>query len=223
MFPSAIRYRRTAQRWRVGSGRLSEPATGRVVVALCSANRHPDGDWSTAAIALHPGGVVREAALDGVVASRSRFAVIAGTPAGRVSASKDHLAMAIGDAELDLRFTDTRLWPKALGGGGVFSSVPFLNQYWQPYRLGGMASGTVTCGGERWDFTDATLYCERNWGGRISVAVVDDRVATCRLLSPSDAQSVRQDQKRRGERVLGGFYPNLIPLDAFAHRTHSRQ
>lgn len=164
MFPSAIRYRRTAQRWRVGSGRLSEPATGRVVVALCSANRHPDGDWSTAAIALHPGGVVREAALDGVVASRSRFAVIAGTPAGRVSASKDHLAMAIGDAELDLRFTDTRLWPKALGGGGVFSSVPFLNQYWQPYRLGGMASGTVTCGGERWDFTDATLYCERNWG-----------------------------------------------------------
>ena len=32
--------------------RLSDAASGRVAIALCSANRHPDGDWSTAAIAV---------------------------------------------------------------------------------------------------------------------------------------------------------------------------
>lgn len=144
--------------------RISDAATGRVVVALCSANRDPTGDWSTAAIALHPGGAVRSAAIDGVAADRSRFAVRADAVEARVDASMGRLNMRIEDGELDLTFVDEQLWPKAFGGGGVFSCVPFLNQYWHPYRLGGTAAGTVRLGDQRWKFTDATLYCERNWG-----------------------------------------------------------
>jgi tocopherol cyclase len=144
--------------------RLSDPLHGRVVVALCSANRHPDGDWSTAAIALHPGGVVRSAAIDGVSADRTRFSVRAHAGTDLVDADRDQLRMVIGDSEVNLKLTQERQWPKAFGGGGVFSSVPFLNQYWHPYRLGGKATGTVTAGDEAWTFTDATLYCERNWG-----------------------------------------------------------
>lgn len=144
--------------------RLSDAREGRVVVALCSENRHPDGNWSTAAIALHPGKVVRSAAIDGVRADRTRFAVKAESGDDLVDASREKLRMVIGDTELDLKFDDEFHWPKAFGGGGVFSCVPFLNQYWHPYRLGGKASGTVSCGDERWTFSGAALYCERNWG-----------------------------------------------------------
>ena len=144
--------------------RLSDPLDGRVVVALCSANRHPDGDWSTAAIALHPGQIVRSAAIDGVRADRTRFSVHAHAGRDRIDADRDGLRMVLGDSEINLTVTREYQWPMAFGGGGVFSSVPFLNQYRHPYRLGGKASGVVSCGDQRWTFTDATLYCERNWG-----------------------------------------------------------
>lgn len=74
------------------------------------------------------------------------------------------MRMTLGDATLDLTFADAHTWPRAFGGGGVFSSVPFLNQYWHPYRLGGSASGIVSVGNRHWTFDGATLYCERNWG-----------------------------------------------------------
>ena len=45
--------------------RVSDEASGRVLIALCSVNRHPDGDWSTTAVGVHPGLVVRSAALAG--------------------------------------------------------------------------------------------------------------------------------------------------------------
>lgn len=144
--------------------RFSDARSGRVVVALCSANRHPDGDWSTAAIALHPGGTVRSAAIDRVTAARDRFLVEAESGGNLLHADNGRLRLAIGDTEVDMTFRDPFSWPKAFAGGGVFSSVPFLNQYWHPYRLGGKANGTVRSGAERWTFTDATLYCERNWG-----------------------------------------------------------
>lgn len=47
---------------------------------------------------------------------------------------------------------------------GVFSSIPLLNQYWHPYRLGGTATGLVEFGTQRWSFDGAKLYAERNWG-----------------------------------------------------------
>ncbi|BDB41187.1 hypothetical protein Mkiyose1665_52640 [Mycobacterium kiyosense] len=149
--------------------RLSDPADGRVVVALCSENRHPDGNWSTAAIALHPGGVVRSAAVDGVLADRQEFSVQADAAGNVIDATRDRLKMVLGDTAVDLKFTDAFQWPKAFGGGGVFSAVPFLNQYWHPYRLDGKASGTVTHGDQRWTFNNATLYCERNWGAGFPV------------------------------------------------------
>ncbi|OBF26418.1 tocopherol cyclase family protein [Mycobacterium sp. ACS4331] len=144
--------------------RLSDPATGRVVIALCSANRHPDGDWSTAAIALHPGGVVRSSAIDSVRADQNEFRVQARSGGDFVDASREALVMSIGDCSLDLTFGDRHEWSGAFGGSGFVSAVPFLNQYWHPYRLGGHATGTARCGDQEWTFTDATLYCERNWG-----------------------------------------------------------
>ena len=38
--------------------RVTDAAAGRVAVALFSINRHPDGDWSTVAVAAHPGDLV---------------------------------------------------------------------------------------------------------------------------------------------------------------------
>jgi tocopherol cyclase len=145
--------------------RLTDSASGRVVVALCSVNQNADGNWATVAVALHPGGIVRSAALDDAETELSRFTVHAGTdPSGRVAAGVDVLHIDLDDVHLNLRFADPFVWPKAFGGGGVFSSVPFLNQYWHPYRLGGKASGTVEFNGETWTFDDAQLYAERNWG-----------------------------------------------------------
>jgi tocopherol cyclase len=145
--------------------RVTDPASGRVVVALCGVNRHPDGDWATVAVALHPGGLVRSAALDDAHAEHDHFELRAGASAhARIEASADRLRVDLDDVHVDLRFTDPFEWPKAFGGGGVFSAVPFLNQYWQPYRLGGGATGTVTSDGDDWSFSDAPTYCERNWG-----------------------------------------------------------
>ena len=145
--------------------RVTDAASGRVAVALCGVNRHPAGDWATVAVALHPGDVVRSAALDEAQADRTRFSLIAGTdPDGRFEASPERLRVDLEDVHLDLSFTEPYVWPKAFGGGGFFSSVPFLNQYWHPYRLAGSATGSVVSDAARWSLDDATLYCERNWG-----------------------------------------------------------
>lgn len=61
--------------------RVTDAAAGRVIVALFSVNRHPDGDWSTAAVALHPGDVVRAKALDNPRVGESPFILAAGTNA----------------------------------------------------------------------------------------------------------------------------------------------
>lgn len=145
--------------------RVTDAASGRVVVALCGVNRHPAGDWATVAVALHPGGVVRSAALDNAHADRSQFALVAGTtPDAMFRASPQRLQVDLEDIHLDLAFPNPYVWPLAFGGGGVFSSIPFLNQYWHPYRLGGTATGSVDVGADRWSFDGAKLYCERNWG-----------------------------------------------------------
>ena len=45
--------------------RITDPATGRVVIALCGANKGPKGNWSTIGLASWPNGFVRTEALDG--------------------------------------------------------------------------------------------------------------------------------------------------------------
>ena len=145
--------------------RVSDEASGRALIALCSVNRHPDGDWSTTAVGVHPGLTVRSAALPGPRARHTPFSVTAGNDqAGNFSIGADRVHFELDDLTLDMEFRDRVLWPKAFGGGGVFSAIPFLNQYWHPYYLGGRASGTVTYAGESWSFDNAKLYAERNWG-----------------------------------------------------------
>lgn len=144
--------------------RVSDQASGRALIALCSVNRHRDGDWSTTAVGLHPGLTVRAAALPNAHARHTSFSVTASGPHGRFNAGADRVHFELGDLTLQMEFHDQVLWPKAFGGGGVFSAVPFLNQYWHPYYLGGRASGTVSCAGQSWTFEDAKLYAERNWG-----------------------------------------------------------
>jgi tocopherol cyclase len=86
------------------------------------------------------------------------------TPDAAATASVDGLRIDFDDVHLDLRFADQYAWPKAFAGGGLMSSIPFLSQYWHPYRLGGTATGTVEIGGDHWSFDSATLYAEKNWG-----------------------------------------------------------
>lgn len=145
--------------------RVTDAASGRVVVALCSVNRNPEGDWATVAVALHPGGKVWSAALDDADGHTSRFTVRAGTDAtGTLAVSANDLRIDLDGVRLELRFAEPFGWPKAFGGGGVFSSIPFLNQYWHPYRLGGTASGTVAFEDQTWTLDEARWYSERNWG-----------------------------------------------------------
>jgi hypothetical protein len=145
--------------------RMTDAASGRAVVALFSVNRHPDGDWATAAVALHPGGHVRAAALNDARADDEPFELNGGTSADEnFCATYDRLRVSLDDVRLDLRFDNSFRWPMALAGGGIASAVPFLNQYWHPYRLGGEASGTVRFGDQTWTLDRAKLYTERNWG-----------------------------------------------------------
>lgn len=144
--------------------RVSDEASGRALIALCSVNRHPDGDWSTAAVGVHPGLTVCSAALPNARAVQDPFGVSAGDGNGAFAVGADRVHFELEDLTLDMEFRDRVLWPKAFGGGGIFSAIPFLNQYWHPYCLGGRASGTVTHGGESWTFDNAKLYAERNWG-----------------------------------------------------------
>jgi len=145
--------------------RFTDAASGRVVVALCGINRHPAGDWATVAVAVHPGLIVRSAVLELAEASRDELLLSAGTVAGDlIEATADHLRVVLGDLRLDVDIADSVDWPKGLGGGGLFSALPYLNQYWHPYRLGGTAIGHLEQRGERWELDGYTLYAERNWG-----------------------------------------------------------
>lgn len=144
--------------------RVSDEASGRALIALCSVNRHDGGDWSTTAVAVHPGLTVNAAALSAARAQESPFCVTAGDEADSFTAGTDRVRFELGDLKLNMELTDQVRWPKAFGGGGIFSAIPFLNQYWHPYYLGGRASGTVEYGEQSWTFDNAKLYAERNWG-----------------------------------------------------------
>jgi hypothetical protein len=143
--------------------RVTDVAASRVVVVLCGVNRHPDGDWATVAIASEPGGFVRSAVLPRAVSRRDSLLVTAGDGAFRATATDVHLDLG-DDATVDLSIDRTVGWPYALGGGGIFSALPFLGQYWHPHILGGEVSGQASTGSERWTFDSADIYAEKNWG-----------------------------------------------------------
>ena len=138
--------------------RLSDPATGRVAGARCAASTGiPAGDWSTAAIARAPGAAS---------SARRRSRRSAPTPTGSaceaetdgyaLAAERDRLRMVIDDCAIDATFHDgVPTGPRRSAAAGSSPPMPFLNQYWHPYRLGGRAAGTVTVGERHWSFDDA--------------------------------------------------------------------
>jgi len=143
--------------------RFTETESRRVVVILCGVNRHPDGDWATVALAAHPGGFVRSAVLDGARASTEKLFVEAGGGAFRADATSVHIDPG-PDAIASFTIDERVEWPLALGGGGLFSALPFLGQYWHPHLLGGRAHGTVNTGAETRELAGAQVYAEKNWG-----------------------------------------------------------
>jgi tocopherol cyclase len=143
--------------------RATDLVSRRVLVVLCGVNRHPAGDWATVAVAAEPGGFVRSAVLPGAYAATDRFWVTAGD--GAFTADDRGVALDLGaDARVELAIQRPVGWPRALGGGGVFSAVPFLGQYWHPHLLGGGASGSARLGEVAWTIRDAEVYAEKNWG-----------------------------------------------------------
>ena len=143
--------------------RITDPDTGRVIIALCGANQGPRGPWATVGVAAWPSGYVRTEALEGSHADPRGLGVRGGhEPAFEGDAQT--LRVNLGQDRLDFRIEAER-WPRrSLGGSSVFQMVPGLNQYWHPWMLGGRASGTATLGGETWEFTNAQVYGEKNWG-----------------------------------------------------------
>lgn len=152
--------------------RITDPETGRVVIALCGANKSPKGAWATIGLAAWPLGFLRTEARNGAWTNPDQLGVRGGlnTGAGNEThafeADSDHLHVDLGsDARLDLRFHETTRWPhRMFGGSSLFQTVPGLNQYWHPWLLGGKASGTATLGDTIWEFRDADVYAEKNWG-----------------------------------------------------------
>ncbi len=143
--------------------RLTDDASGRVLIALCGVNRARDGFWSTLGLAAHPGGFLRT-----VVHPEGRADPRAlGARAGSAFAgSAERLRVDLGaDARLDVRVSDPVPWPRrSLGGSSIFQAVPALNQYWHPWLLGGRAHGSAVVGDERWEIDGWQVYAEKNWG-----------------------------------------------------------
>lgn len=143
--------------------RITDVASGRVLIALNGVNRGPHGPWATLGLGAHPGGFLRDAAHPTAAADPRRI----GASAGDAFAGDDkHLRVDLGcDARLDVAISDPVLWPhRAFGGSSVFQMVPALNQYWHPWLLGGRADGTATLGEKTWRLQGAQIYAEKNWG-----------------------------------------------------------
>ena len=172
--------------------RITDSEHGRVVIALIGVNRGPQGQWATLGLASDevttpPGAGRSRRAGDGqAVSSSSTFSSLrlAAAPHGwahphRVGARSgeifdyrhDGIRVDLGEgARLHVDITDPVPWPdspwthRAVGGSSIFQAVPRLNQYWHPWLLGGRAHGWAELDGRRWEFDDAEVYGEKNWG-----------------------------------------------------------
>jgi hypothetical protein len=143
--------------------RFSDPASGRVLIALNGVNRADDGHWATLGVAAHPTGHLRTLVHpEGAADSRGL-----GARAGQAfDGTRDRLRVDLGpDTRIDVEVRDHVPWPRAsLGGSSVFQAVPALNQYWHPWLLGGRAYGEATVGQQTWTLDGWSVYGEKNWG-----------------------------------------------------------
>ncbi|WP_354702495.1 tocopherol cyclase family protein [Paraconexibacter sp. AEG42_29] len=203
--------------------RLSDPASGRVIVALCGVHRGRAGKtWANVALASHPGGTVAAADVDSAFADPQALGVRAGD--GVLDADARGVRVDLGpDARLDLRLDDVRPWSRrSLGGLGIGQVAPVLSQHWHPYVLGARASGTAQVGGEAVDLAGFRVYAEKNWGregfpeqwwwgqaqcfpeGDTCVAFAGGTVAVAGLTTTASAVAVRLGDRliRLGDPVL---------------------
>jgi len=136
--------------------RITDPASGRVVIALIGVNRAADGHWSTLGLAGYPNCFLRTVAHGEGAADWEQLGARAGDA---FHADPDRVKVDLGpDAQLDLRIENARPWPRrVLGGSSIFQSVPALNQYWHPWLLGGSASGSAQLGNDLWEFEGAQV------------------------------------------------------------------
>jgi tocopherol cyclase len=157
--------------------RITQPATGAVVVAIVAISRDASGrEWAMASLAAHPGGAVRSAtlgeawaaprglALRGSGSLAGGDAVAAAPPA--VAADERTLRVVLGDdARLEVAFADPLPWPRrAFGALGPAHAIPGLSQYWHPWLLRARVSGSARIGGAELDLDGAVAYAEKNWG-----------------------------------------------------------
>jgi hypothetical protein len=144
--------------------RITQPATGAVVVAIVAISRDADGEtWAMASLAAHPGGAVRSATLAHAWAAPRGLALRAGDA---VSADERSLRVALDDdARLDVAFADPLPWTRrAFGALGPAHAIPGLSQYWHPWLLRARVTGSARVGDAELDLDGATAYAEKNWG-----------------------------------------------------------
>ncbi len=143
--------------------RFTDPASGRVLIALNGVNRAADGHWATLGLAAHPHGFLRTVAHPEGHASDVGLGAYAGDA---FRGEPDRLVVDLGaDARVDVTVTEPTPWPRrTVGGSSVFQAVPGLNQYWHPWLLGGSAHGHAVVGSETWDLDGWAVYAEKNWG-----------------------------------------------------------
>jgi hypothetical protein len=143
--------------------RITQPATGVVVVAIVAISRDAAGEpWAMASLAAHPGVAVRSATLREAWAAQRGLAFTAGEA---IVADERSLRMAFDDARLEVSFADPLLWPRrAFGALGPAHAIPGLSQYWHPWLLRARVTGCARVGGAEIDLDGAVAYAEKNWG-----------------------------------------------------------
>ena len=142
--------------------RFTDAAAGRVAIVLCGICRARSGTWACVALAAHPGGQLRWAAVPGAADDPLRLAVTAGDV---LTADARRLRVAFDDAALEAEIDPLRPWPRrSFGALGPAHLVPGLGQYWHPHLLRGATRGSFTFAGERHSLDAATAYSEKNWG-----------------------------------------------------------
>jgi len=144
--------------------RITDPASGRVVVVLCGCCRGAAGEWTLVGLAAAPGGAVRSAiGPPARVGADGREITVPGV----LEADDEGLRVTLAeDARLTARFAAPARWTRrAFGGLGVGQAVPGLGQYWHPHVLGGTVDADLRLGDETWTFDGARGYAEKNWGG----------------------------------------------------------
>lgn len=146
--------------------RITDPATGRVAIALIGVQTDRTGRWALAGLGASDG-FWRQSIIPAAEARRGGLGARAAGAGASFHGTDERVVVDLGaDARLDVRLEGLTRWPagRPFGGSSWFQLIPGLNQYWHPWLLGGRASGTVEIGGSRWDFTDAQVYGEKNWG-----------------------------------------------------------